>query len=757
MIRLLHIDDDQFDRDIIKANLESESNDIRITGAQSVQEAKNLLNKEDFDCVLSDYQMPNLSGLDLLHALRNEHSEVPFIFLTGQGNEEIAAEALRSGADDYFTKELGIAHYKRIIKSIEQLVNARKISQSHLAAEQKLISAEREKTSILDNLQELVVYHNTEMEILWTNRTAADSVNLTKDELAGKHCYEIWQKSDTICDKCPVVKALKTGEPQVAEITTSDGRVWLIRGNCVKDESGEIIGAIETVIEVTEQVIAERGLAAATERLELAFEGANLGLWDWHIEDNEIVINKISANTLGYSDREFTFKYDEFESIIHPGDFEPYQLGLKEHFEGKSKILALEYRLKSQDGNWEWFLVRGKVVERDKDDKPVRMTGINFHISDQKAAEESLREKKEQLKLSDQILEKIGNIVLVADEKGEILYASPSVKHVLGYDPEEVLGNAWWELTRPDETVRKKVKKEIAKMAWEEKSVPLKAYERKVQHKDGDDRWILWHDSRTGDGKIIGVGYDITERKEFEEKLKESRDQLKAHTQLLEEANSELDSFAHTVSHDLKSPLQRIAGYAQLLRDDYCQLVDGEGKKFLDSIVENSINMSDQITTLLKFSSVKKAEIVRMQIDLSSLSQTTIEKLQNDQPDREVQVNIESGMTLLADISLIAIVMENLIGNAWKYTSNREPAKISIGSMEQNGKTVFFVRDNGIGFDAHESEHLFKPFHRLKSTRDYEGTGIGLATVYRIIEHHGGEIWAEGKPGSGAIFYFTLD
>lgn len=232
--------------------------------------------------------------------------------------------------------------------------------------------------------------------------------------------------------------------------------------------------------------------------------------------------------------------------------------------------------------------------------------------------------------------------------------------------------------------------------------------------------------------------------------------ELAAKAAALEAANQELEAFSHTVSHDLRSPLTNISGSCQVLTTLCGDQLDDECKKFIGYIHDETRRMNTLITTLLKFSQLNRQELHRQAVDLSNMAAAIITGLRMQEPERQVTCSIADGVSCAADPLLICAVMENLLGNAWKYTGKEEAARIEFGVTAVAGKPAYFVRDNGAGFDMKQAHKLFDAFQRLHSRSEFEGTGIGLTTVQRIIQRHGGQVWAEGEVGKGATFFFTL-
>ncbi len=224
----------------------------------------------------------------------------------------------------------------------------------------------------------------------------------------------------------------------------------------------------------------------------------------------------------------------------------------------------------------------------------------------------------------------------------------------------------------------------------------------------------------------------------------------------LETVNRELEAFSYSVSHDLRAPLRSIDGFSQALLEDHGDVLDEEGKRYLRYVRESAQEMAQLIDGLLGLSRVTRAGIRRTDVDLSPLARRVVERLRAAEPGRRVDVAIADRLPAAGDPALLEIVLQNLIGNAWKFTSKRSEARIDVGAADEGGHLVYFVRDDGAGFDMAHAQKLFGVFQRLHPAREFEGTGIGLATVQRIVRRHGGKVWAEGRVGRGATFYFTL-
>lgn len=231
---------------------------------------------------------------------------------------------------------------------------------------------------------------------------------------------------------------------------------------------------------------------------------------------------------------------------------------------------------------------------------------------------------------------------------------------------------------------------------------------------------------------------------------------LKKHSLELEARNKELETFSYTVSHDLRAPLRVIDGYSVALTEDYLDKLDETGREYLSRIRGSVSHMSDLIDAILELSRVSRSQVTPIRINISSLCEKIITQLESSYPGRKLTISIMPGLSVTGDNRLIEVAFSNLLENAWKYTTKTDDAWIKIFQRNENNQAIFCIQDNGVGFDAENANKLFSPFQRMHSAKEFEGTGIGLATVQRIIQLHGGKIWAESKVNEGATFCFKL-
>jgi PAS domain S-box-containing protein len=342
------------------------------------------------------------------------------------------------------------------------------------------------------------------------------------------------------------------------------------------------------------------------------------------------------------------------------------------------------------------------------------------------------------------LLEAAPDAMVIVDRVGRIVLVNAQTEHLFGYSREELLDKSV-EILVPR---RFQDKHPAHRAAYVESPVPRSmgsGIELFGVRKDGSEIpvEISLSPLTTAEGTLVSSAIrDITERRMTEAALKL--------------ANRELEAFSYSVAHDLRAPLRGMNGFAQVLLDNYKDKLDADGQDWLHEILLNATKMGALIDALLALSRVSRAELKPEPVDLSAIVRAAAAQLAASDPGREVEVVIENDLRTNLDPQLARAVADNLLGNAWKFTSKTKSPRIEVGTDEEDGVRRFFVRDNGAGFDMKFAAKLFTPFQRLHGDEEFSGTGVGLATVQRILERHGGKIWAEATVGQGATFFFSL-
>lgn len=351
--------------------------------------------------------------------------------------------------------------------------------------------------------------------------------------------------------------------------------------------------------------------------------------------------------------------------------------------------------------------------------------------------------------------------IFMVGNQGNILSWNAGAQHIMEYQADEIIGKPFTCFFTPEDIEKGKPQKELDVARTQgryesEGELVRKSGSRFISHNVVTP---VYNDAGalTGYSKILR---NVTKQKQTEERIRQLTEELeqrvRERTNQLELVNKELESFTHSVSHDLRAPLRNLAKLSQILLSRHHERLDEESRQYLIYILESSQQALQLAGALLDLSRVTSAPLEKGPVDLSQVAEEIAKGLQEDEPQRQVEWKISKDLSGYGDPILIKIALQNMLENAWKFTSQTPKAVIEFSSKQENRQTVFYVRDNGVGFDPEYADKLFKPFQRLHSADEFYGTGVGLATVQRIIHRHGGHVWAEGAVTQGATFYFTL-
>jgi len=552
---------------------------------------------------------------------------------------------------------------------------------------------------------------------------------------------------------------------------------------------GQILGAITLVSAESEQLFDEDDLSLAedlasraalaidnarlfrqaqqeAERFRVTFEQAAVGMALVGLDDRFLLVNRRLCDLTGYSHEELLARTTH--EISHPEDL-PAGLEYSRRIRaGEIERWVREKRYIRKDGSILWATVSLSLA-RDLSGQPSYFVVAVEDITERKRADEALRETEQQFRL---LFASNPHPMYVYDlESLQFLEVNDAAVAQYGYTRDKFLQMRITDI-RPLEEVPR-LMEELTRV-WGDFS---SSGQWRHQRRDGRiiDVEITSHTVTWGDRRaVLVLAQNITERKRAEEGLRrlsaELEQRVVERTVELESANQELEAFSYSVSHDLRAPLRSMDGFSQVLLERYADALDERGVRYLNHIRDASQEMGQLIDALLQLSRVTRGEMQREHFDLAALARSIEAQMRKTDTERDVTMAIADELVTTGDTGLLRVLLENLLGNAWKFTRKTAHACIELGrvasacGLDSHGQTpasgypapVYFVRDNGAGFDMAYADKLFAPFQRLHGTSEFEGTGIGLATVQRIVHRHGGRIWAEGAVGEGATFYFTL-
>ena len=403
-----------------------------------------------------------------------------------------------------------------------------------------------------------------------------------------------------------------------------------------------------------------------------------------------------------------------------------------------------------KDGSMFW----ANVVITAQRDAAGGVTGFAKVMRDMtthKQAEEALRRSEERYRL---LLDSVkDHAIFMLDPSGRVTSWNAGARRLKGYEAEEIVGEHFSVFYMEED-------RERGHPAWElEKAMREGRYEEEGWRirKDGSRFWANVVITRilAADGAPLGfakVTRDLTERREHEARLARSH----ARTRRVEDENQELEAFSYTVAHDLRAPLRAVLQTGDVLLEDHAPALNGDGRALLGAMLRSARHMAQLVDDLLHLSRAAGGDLSPAEVDLAAMAEDVLGGLRRREPHRAVQTRVQPAMKVRADPRLLRVAVDNLLSNAWKFTRGTPDARIDVELERRFSEDIVHVRDNGAGFDPARAGRLFQPFHRLHDPGEFEGTGVGLATVRRIVERHGGRVGAHGEPGKGAAFFLAL-
>jgi PAS domain S-box-containing protein len=605
--------------------------------------------------------------------------------------------------------------------------------------------------------------------MLDVNKKFGEILGLTREESLGKAGQILWADPE---DRNKMMKLLK-GQGGIlynyeARLLAKNGEVRNVLASIkLNPEEGSLDG---TFVDITERKRAEKALQESERIISEQFEKLNeaqhiamIGSWEWNLQTNHVWWSDETYRIFGVTPQNFVPSFEANGKFIHPDDVANYGKSF-EHSIQTGEPLDIELRLVTNDGLLKHCNGKGKIIYDDSG-QPIRFVGTMMDITGRKRAEGTLRNSEAFL---NNIIDQSPVPMWISDDKGILIRINKACCSILKITEQDVIGkynviedNIVQEqgllsdvrrVFDNGETVRFEIRYNTSKLEGfsleSEAEVildttifPIKDYKGKVTNA------VIQH-------------MDITERRLAEEEIRklntELEDRVVMRTAQLEASNKELEAFSYSVSHDLRAPLRHVSGYVELLYKHFQSDLSEKGQHYLFSISDSVRQMGVLIDDLLQFSRTGRIEMSQSDVDMNEIVKEVTESLCKDNPDRKIEWVQEKLSSVYGDKAMLHLVWMNLLGNAVKFTRTRKNARIEIGVHKEKKELVFFVRDNGVGFNMQYAHKLFGVFQRLHSTEEFEGTGIGLANVHRIVLRHGGRTWAEAEPDKGAVFYFSI-
>ncbi|MGC1391846.1 MAG: PAS domain S-box protein [Bacteroidales bacterium] len=568
----------------------------------------------------------------------------------------------------------------------------------------------------------------------WQDISYPEDIKLTENEL-----------QSLISDKKKSTRFIKRYIHKKGDI------VWADVGTALRrDENGKPLYFMTTAIDITERKLAEKALSESEERFSKSFRTSPISFMIANMDDGRIIeVNDAFTNISGFT-RQETLNSTTLDLKIWVREEDRKHM-LSSLRDG-NPVLHKETLLRGKNGNISTVLLSAQVI---------KLVNRNCIIS----SIEDITKRKEveaELRVQSEIMSHMAEAVyLVGMEDGMIVFTNSRFEELFGYGSGEMIGKPVSIVNAPTEKSPETTAKEIMNVLEKE---GLWTGEVLNIRKDGTVFWshanvTIFDHSKFGK-VLVSVQEDITDRKNAEFQIKKLNEELEGRviqrTEMLEAANKELEAFSYSVSHDLRAPLRAVHGYSKILLEDYEDKLDDEGRRVCNIISSSAMQMGGLIDDLLSFSRIGRSHLNPGVINMKSQAESLFTELSNETEKAKIHLEIGKLHKAYGDQSLIKHVWNNLISNALKYTSKQPNPEVTIGSKKEGEMVTYFVKDNGVGFDMQYSHKLFGVFQRLHNESEFEGNGVGLAIVQRIVLRHGGKVWAEGEVGKGATFYFSL-
>jgi PAS domain S-box-containing protein len=504
-----------------------------------------------------------------------------------------------------------------------------------------------------------------------------------------------------------------------------------------------------TIAQTQRAEAAAAKLGQASEQRRLALDAAELGAWDYRFDTGEVYWDERCREIWGVAQGD-RISYADAIARIHPDDRQSVDQAVQRALAGvDGGSYHREFRVVWPDGSLHWVASHGRAALEGNGPqrRAVRLTGANREITEEKRADRALRESEERFRL---LFQQAAVGIKRLDVQERMLEVNDKFCEILGYSREELLPLSMEDYTHPEDLPRERA--EIARLLARE--IPAYSLEKRCLRKDGREIWVRVTSSLPSGGEKpaewwISVVEDITHDKQSEEALQRTADELAR-------SNQDLEQFAYVASHDLQEPLRMVAGYLELLSERYRGQIDDKADKYIAYAVDGATRMSILIRDLLAYSRVgTRTEPLSPTSSQEALS-AALKNLSSAIGESGAEVTCDRLPEVRGDKTQLTQVFQNLVGNALKFRDPGRPPRIHVGVSRQREQWLFSVADNGVGFEQQYAEKIFVIFQRLHGRGSYPGTGIGLAICRRIVERHGGRIWAHGEPGKGATVFFTM-
>ncbi|MFZ2955357.1 MAG: response regulator [Candidatus Ozemobacteraceae bacterium] len=736
------------------------------------------------DLTILDFHLPDAPGSELLEKFSTHYPRGLIIMITADANPHLALDWMKKGAAAYVRKPFEIEYLFSLVEKAERERILLHVEQQLELRTREWKKSEETYRHLFETMNQGVVYQDAQGQIISVNPAAVEILGLSQEEITGRTSFDPRWKcihedgSEFSGDDHPTTIALRTGTPVhnvLMGIFNPELKMhrWVLVSAVPEYRPGgkHPFRVFASFTDVTERQFAIAAHEESEGRFYSLFQNMTEG-----VALHEIVRDE-AGNAVDYKILDVNPAFEWQTSIptdnirgklsrdVYGTPFPPYleiyeltaTTGVPYSFETYFEALSRHFRISviSPKRNIFGTIFEDITSKKNAEEAEIRSNALLRAVIDQSPFGVIICEGNS----------RAWRVTIVNKASASILDMTEDDQLSLGFENEAFINRerisfrvfqASGEPLLLEETPLFKVM-----------NLGIKAVNQElllISHA-GKSRTLLWnavpiHDKQGHLLAGIVVISDISERKQIEEEIIRLNEALEKRvsdrTAELSAANEELEAFAYSVSHDLRAPLRSLDGFSHVLVEDYGNRLDEQGKDYLQRIRLASQRMGRLIDDLLRLSRITRSEMRHVVVDLSSLSHSIVQDLAAADSDYSVQVNIEKNLVVKADASLMRVVLENLLGNSWKFCRRTPNPRITVGCHSKPEGRVFYVSDNGAGFDMAFAGKLFTPFQRLHSTEEFDGTGIGLATAARIIQRHGGRIWCESESGKGATFFFIL-